>query len=310
MNMTFKQLEAFIGVVDQGTFDAAARHLNLAQSAISRQISELEEWFGFELFDRKGRAAKLNALGREVAEQIRSALLKRDVFDACLLSNEVLTRKLRIGITELTALTWLPNLVKAVAQEYPRVAIEPVVDLGSNLKDQLAAGRLDIAVLPDAYLHEGLIHIKLHSVHNSWYCSPDIAPVDRVLDAREIPSFTLLAQGKLSGAGIMVAEWLKALNIGSGPQIPCNNLVAVIGLAISGLGIAYIPDIVAAPYVRSGQLVTLMVTPKTPDIPYVALARADSFGPLIRRITEIISEICRQDTATSFHFPAQSQGAF
>lgn len=308
MQVTFKQLEAFMAVVEQGTFDGAARHLNLAQSAISRQIGELEEWFGFELFDRTGRSAKLNAPGREVVEQVRLSLLQRDVFDACLLSNEVLTRKLRIGVTELTALTWLPNLVKAIAKEYPRVAIEPVVDLGSNLKDQLAAGRLDIAVLPDAYLHEGFIRINLHSVPNSWYCSPDIAPPNCMLDAQQISSYTLLAQGKLSGAGIMVAEWLKTQNVGSGPQIPCNSLVAVIGLAISGLGIAYIPEIVAAPYVKSWKLVQLTVTPETPDIPYVAIARSDSYGPVIRRVTEIISDICRQEAPLNIYSATQAEG--
>lgn len=308
MQITFKQLEAFMAVVEQGTFDGAARHLNLAQSAISRQIGELEEWFGFELFDRKGRSAKLNAPGREVVEQVRFSLLQRDVFDACLLSNQVLTRKLRIGVTELAALTWLPDLVKAMATEYPRVAIEPVVDLGSNLKDQLAAGRLDIAVLPDAYLHEGLIRISLYSVPNSWYCSPDVAPTDRLLNAQDISSYTLLAQGKLSGAGIMVAEWLKAQSVSAGPQIPCNSLVAVIGLAISSLGIAYIPNIVAAPYVRSGKLVKVTVMPQTPNIPYVAIARSDSFGPVVRRATEIISDICTQDAALNIYSAAQAKG--
>lgn len=307
MQITFKQLEAFMAVVEQGTFDGAARHLNLAQSAISRQIAELEEWFGFELFDRKGRSAKLNAPGREVVEQVRFSLLQRDVFDACLLSNEVLARKLRIGVTELTALTWLPDLVKAIAKEYPRVSIEPVVDLGSNLRDQLAAGRLDIAVLPDAYLHEGLIRTYLHSVPNSWYCSPDIAPADRLLNAQDISSKTLLAQGKLSGAGIMVAEWLKAQNIATGPQIPCNSLVAVIGLAISSLGIAYIPEIVATPYVKSGKLVRLTVTPETPDIPYVAIARSDSFGPVVRRVTEIISGLCKEDAALNIYSTDQAR---
>jgi len=294
MHVTFRQMEAFIAVVDHGTFDGAAKHLDLAQSAISRQIQDLEAWFGFDLFDRKGRVARLNGPGREVVEQIRLALLQRDIFDSTLLSNQVLARKLRIGITELTALTWLPDLVKAIALEYPRVTIEPVVDLGSNLKDQLIKGRLDIAVVPDAYLHEGLIRLLLHSAPNSWYCSPGLSPPDGKLTVHDITSYTILAQGKLSGSGVIVNKWLNEHKVSSRNEIPCNSLVAVIGLAISGLGVAYIPDVVAAPYVTSQKLIKLHVTPSTPHIQYVAMARTDSFGPVLRRTTEIISSICNR----------------
>lgn len=300
MQVTFKQLEAFMAVVEHGTFEGAARHIGLAQSAISRQIQELEQWFGFELFDRTGRTAKPNSASREVLEQIRHVLLHKDVFDSCLMSNEVVRRKLRIGITELTALTWLPSLVKAITLEFPRVSIEPVVDLGLHLKEQLVAGRLDIVVLPDAFLHDGLIKVQLYTVENGWYCAPQLAPHDDQLGIQILSTQTLLAQGKQSGSGVLMSDWLKSQHVKPGNQIPCNSLVALIGLAISGLGITYLPHIVANSYVQSGQLVTLAIHPTPPNISYVAMARADSFDPVSKRITDIISNTCQMASLTAY----------
>lgn len=289
---TFKQLEALVAVVDHGTFDGAARRLGLVQSAITRQVQELEHWLGFALFDRSGRNAKPTPQAAEVVAQARQVLLQREIVHGCLISPEVLSRTLRIGVTELSALTWLPALVHAIATQYPKVRIEPEVELSVRLHGLLMAGQVDVIVVPDAFNSNGLVKVPLDRVSNHWFCAPGLLDATQVLSLADLSRFTLLTQGKLSGSGLLVDHWLAAQQASPRAHIPCSNLAALIGLSMSGLGVTYLPASTAAPYLASGQLVQLTVEPQLPPTPYVALARADRYSPFHRQVVALMGEHC------------------
>mgnify|MGYP006212274465 CR=1 FL=1 len=51
--------------------------------------------------------------------------------------NEVMERRVRIGVTEMTAMTWLPRLVNLIQRYYPKVIIEPDVDTSVQLRDKM-----------------------------------------------------------------------------------------------------------------------------------------------------------------------------
>ena len=69
--VSFDQLRAFITAVDEGSFSAAARKLNRAQSAISDMVSNLEDQIGVVLFDRSGRYPKLTPAGTVILSDAR-----------------------------------------------------------------------------------------------------------------------------------------------------------------------------------------------------------------------------------------------
>ncbi len=59
MAVSMEQLEAFVAAAEHGSFSAAGRVLRKAQSAVSTQVSNLEEDLGLELFSREGRGGQL-----------------------------------------------------------------------------------------------------------------------------------------------------------------------------------------------------------------------------------------------------------
>src|SRR5215831_7186398 len=67
-NMDLKRLRTFVAVAELSTVSKAALHLRISQSALSRQISDLEQEFGFKLFDRIGRRLVLTAVGEHLLE--------------------------------------------------------------------------------------------------------------------------------------------------------------------------------------------------------------------------------------------------
>lgn len=290
---TLRQLNALVAIVDLGTFETAAQRLGIAQSAVSRQIQELEEWFGFKLFDRSGRTARTTLAAGEIIEQARKVLLQYDALESCLVTDEVLSRKLRIGITELSALTWLPRFVASLAQKYPKVRVEPEVELGARLKESLISGQLDIIVVPDAFSHNGMIKTELGTVRNGWFAAPSLEPPAGVVPISELSRFTLLAQGPLSGSGVLMGEWLSSQNLKPASHISSNSLVALIGLTVSGLGISYLPHCIASGFVSAGQLSEIQAKPQLPCVNYVALVRADSYSPFYRQVIQMAKAVCQ-----------------
>ena len=72
--LNFDQLRTLLEVVEQGSFSAAARRLNLTQPAISLQIRELERRFGVRLIERLGKQAHATVPGRELIEAAQRIL--------------------------------------------------------------------------------------------------------------------------------------------------------------------------------------------------------------------------------------------
>ena len=72
--MDLKRLRTFVAVADLGTVSKAALRLRISQSALSRQISDLEHEFGFKLFDRIGRRLFLTTRGEQLLGDCRGVL--------------------------------------------------------------------------------------------------------------------------------------------------------------------------------------------------------------------------------------------
>src|SRR5260370_34650841 len=72
--MDLRRLRTFVAVAELGTVSEAALHLPISQSALSRQISDLEQELRVRLFDRVGRRLVLTAIGEELLGDCRSVL--------------------------------------------------------------------------------------------------------------------------------------------------------------------------------------------------------------------------------------------
>ena len=137
--MTFKQLEALYWIGQLGSFALAANKLHTSQSAVSKRVHELEMVFGTELFDRTQRSARLTDKGEEMFLLAKSLLDQRDAAVEQFSRLEVIERRVRIGVTELTAMTWFPRWVELIQQHYPKVSLEPDVDSSVNLREKVLA---------------------------------------------------------------------------------------------------------------------------------------------------------------------------
>ncbi|WP_034300439.1 LysR family transcriptional regulator [Herbaspirillum sp. RV1423] len=293
---SFKQLEALYWIAALGGFAAAARKLNTTQSAISKRIKELEVSFDTALFDRDLRQARLTEKGEELLLVARRLLEQRDAAVEQLSKPEVVERRLRIGVTELTAMTWLPRLVRLVREHYPKVVIEPDVDLSVTLRDKLLADEIDAIIVPDAFAESRFSVLPMGKVKSVWMAKPGLLPRlpsgSRVLRMHELAAHTILTQGDKSGTGIIYDRWFKSQVVSPSNSISCSSLVALIGLTVSGMGVSYLPHLCLRSLIERGALEVVETTPALPEIPYVALYRGERKSNFISSILMLAQECC------------------
>ncbi len=289
--MTFKQLEALYWVIQLGGFALAANRLHTTQSAISKRIQELESTFNIELFDRSQRSARLTEKGEEMFALATQLIKQRDAAVEQFSRPEVIQRRLRLGVTELTAMTWLPRLVSLVQERYPKVTIEPDVDLSMGLRDKLLANEMDLIIVPDVFPDSRFSSRLINSVDSAWMCSPSLMDASLPVTLHELARQRLLIQGDKSGTGILYQRWFESLGLEMPQTISSNNMIALIGMTVAGLGCSYLPRDCLSALVTNGSLAILNVRPALPKVPYVALQKREVHSALIDSVI-MLAEHC------------------
>jgi len=294
--VTFKQLEAVFWVASLGTFSSAAEKLNTTQSAISKRVQDIEKQFDIEVFDRAGRTPKLTEKGMEIVARARGLLQERDHFVESASSSQVLLSQFRLGVTELTAMTWLPQLVSSIRNAYPRVTIEPEVELSTVLFKRLMTETLDLIVVPNVFNSPRCAVVPLQAVENAWMATPELCQDDVLLSLDDLASFTMLVQGERSGTGIAYGRLLARHQVVPTKTIVCENLIAQIGFTLSGLGVSYLPVPVTRSLLERGKLRRLPVREPLPDVLYAVLYRSDRSSAFKTAVATFAQQCCSYDS--------------
>ncbi|GFZ62816.1 LysR family transcriptional regulator [Pseudomonas amygdali pv. eriobotryae] len=290
--VSFKQLEALFWIVELHGFEPAAVKLNMSQSAISKRITELEQIFDIQVFDRTKRSARLTAKGTQLFEQAALVLQQRDVLINQVSSKSSLVTHVRLGVTELVGMTWLPTWVKEIHALYPRVKIEPTLDASQALFHKLEKEELDIAVVPDVFHDHRFESIPLAKVSNEWMCAPNLMAHSGSVELEKLAEYTLLGQNASSAAGSILEGWLFTQGVHFKQVLRANNLLGQVSLAMSGLGVAYLPSETLGHVVKRGDLQVVISEPSLPEISYAAFYRGDRHHALHSDICRIAQVCC------------------
>jgi DNA-binding transcriptional LysR family regulator len=162
--MELRHLRYFIAVAEQENVSRAALKLHVSQPGLSRQIRDLEDEIGFQLFERSAKSLKLTDAGKVFLTEAR-AVLQRAV-DAVKKARAAAggTRgEIHVGYAPSLTVQILPPMLRAFQGEFPHVHVK-LHDLSSEeMLDQLGAGKLQVAltVRPPAKMLRGLSFMEL-----------------------------------------------------------------------------------------------------------------------------------------------------
>lgn len=153
MNVTIRQLQAFLAVARLTSFVAASRELHVTPSALSVLIRELESTTGLRLLDRSTRQVSLSDAGKQYLPYAQRVL--QDLEDArrCVLDLKQYRRGVvRIAATQVLLWTSLPPLFAAFNEAHPGIRIIPIDVPVDDVLGALESGNADVAVFPERRL--------------------------------------------------------------------------------------------------------------------------------------------------------------
>ena len=143
-----EQLEAFVAAAENGSFSAAARILRKAQSAVSTQVSNLEDDLGLKLFSRAGRSPTLTAAGERLLSEARLILDRRAHMIGVAASFEAhVEKRLVVAIDELYPEDALGVLFADFAGQFPHVELELLFPMKEDVSRLVLESKADIGVM-------------------------------------------------------------------------------------------------------------------------------------------------------------------
>ena len=289
--MNIKQIEAFVHVARSGGISAAARKLNTTQPAISMRVKELERNLGAPLLDRSRRRVRLTPRGREFLDSAEHILSITEDARQRFGSNQPMTGRIRLGVTETVALTWLPELVSRINAEFPEVVVELDVDLTAGVWSKLNAGDLEVGFMPGPAHGPGLVTASLGYIRYDWMASTTLEIPNRELQPRDLAAWPIITLSQESNLHDVIDIWFRHYGLRPRRIDVCNSLGVVASLTKAGLGISLLPPSVLRDERDRGELRLLETAPRLDDLEFQAVYPRNAASPLIKFVTEIAHQV-------------------
>jgi DNA-binding transcriptional LysR family regulator len=242
--MDWDKLRVFHAVAEAGSFTHAGDTLSLSQSAVSRQISALEEALQVPLFHRHARGLILTEQGESLNRTVREVFAKLAITEALLTeSKEKPAGKLKITTTVGFGSSWLAPRLHGFLEAYPDVSVSLLLD-DSEL--DLAMREADVAIRMHPPKQPDLVQRHLMSMQWDVVAAPEYLKKHGVPQrAEDLDAHRLILFGQ-HHPPVQEVNWLA--EAGRRPGNPrravleVNSTHAVLLAVRSGMGIGALPD--------------------------------------------------------------------
>lgn len=254
--MDLNQTRVFVEVARAGGFAAAGRRLGLPKSTISARIQSLEARLGAQLFKRSTRQLALTSEGEAYFQAVAGAVdTLVDAEAASTAERGVLSGKIRFTAPLEFPRDAITQALSAFLRQHPRVRFDVIL---TNQPMDLVSENIDLALRGGEPSNAGLIIRKVGQVVSGLYASPDyIARCGRPESIDDLDGHDLLVF-------MPVSQSRSARNSdpfgGREPRIACDNFAFLRRLAVAGLGIASMPELLVLRELERGRLERVLDT--------------------------------------------------
>ncbi|HGL5074992.1 LysR family transcriptional regulator [Burkholderia multivorans] len=264
MNVSSRQLLAFLEVARLHSFSKAAEQIPMSQSGMSMLIKDLEEQMGARLFDRNPRSVALTDAGRGLVPVAQRIVDELKALGTMIEGSETAARsRLDIAATPIVAMSLLPDIVRALLDTHPQVAVS-VADVELNaVKERVLNGEADVGlgffVKPTVGLvRQSICRFRLMCI------SPPAGDGEQARASRawsslhDLPLLGLPSDNPIQS---LVETHLARIGRGHEQRQTMNFMGTVIVMVRAGLGHAIIPSLAIEECKRHGLQVSMLVNP-------------------------------------------------
>jgi DNA-binding transcriptional LysR family regulator len=248
--MDWDKLRIFHAVAEAGSFTHAGETLNLSQSAVSRQISSLEESLNVALFHRHARGLILTEQGELLYRTAHEVFSKLAMAEAQLTESKDKPKgQLKVTATQAFGSSWLTPVLGEFIELYPDVQVDLVLE---DRELDLSMREADVAIRMAPPRQPELIQRHLMTVHLNVYASPAYIKRHGIPKSpEELDAHRVIVYGDDSTKPpVQDIDWL--LRVGGKretnqrrPILKVNSVYAILRAVQSGLGLASLPEYMA-----------------------------------------------------------------
>lgn len=292
--LDWDKLKTFHAAAATGSLTAAAEKLHISQSAVSRQITALEERLDMPLFHRHARGLTLTEEGRilyKTADDVshKIALAQASVLD----SRQKPQGVLRVSAPISLGSNWLPSVLPEFLETYPDIDVQLILE---DNEHDLSDFDVDCALRPWPTTQGDVIERKIGTISQSLYASHSyLAKYGAPTSVEDLDNHKIIAFGSLIPPNLNSANWVLKEGREDDPRKPVlavNNLHGIMRAAEAGIGLAGLPDYMT---VLSRRLVRILpsVRGDSFDIFFVyptelrGSVRAKVFREFLTRVTKV-----------------------
>lgn len=242
------------------SFTGAATELFLTQSAVSRQVQQLEEQLGVKLFERRTRALELTEAGERYFREVSKAL--NHLREATAMVRARSEPAVRVTTTVTFASLWLVPRLTAFQESHAGISVHCVAD---NAMRELERTSLDVAVRYTTAAMAGPEAVRLFGEHVSPVASPAFLkkhPVRGVDDLMRLPLLERDDPGP--GAWLSWKAWFKAMQLNPPRRsgLSFSHYDQIVQAAMAGQGVALGRFPLIDDFLRDGRLVRVLPEPE------------------------------------------------
>jgi DNA-binding transcriptional LysR family regulator len=243
--MDWDKLRVFHAVAEAGSFTHAGEALNLSQSAVSRQISALEESLSVPLFHRHARGLILTEQGELLYRTAREVFSKLAMTEAMLTESKDRPKgPLKVTTTISFGSAWLTPRIREFTDLYPEIQVSLVVD---DTELDLSMREADVAIRMSAPRQPDLVQRHLMTLRYSIYASQEyLKRFGTPQKPEDLDKHRVIIYGQDARPPVRPINWLWEAGARPGyerkPIFTVNNVYGILRAVESGLGIAALPD--------------------------------------------------------------------
>jgi len=246
--MDWDKLKTFYIVANNNSISKASVKFNLSQSAISRQIQDLEADLKTSLFTRHQKGVRLTEQGENLLETVNKINDTISEFEKKLLYKKIKPAgRFTISTTVGFGSTWLTPRINKFTQKYPEIEVSLIM---SDDEIDLSSKGADVAVRVKKPSQANLIFKKFVNFHNHIYASSDYLQINGIpRSTSDLDKHSLICYGAGLPSPISNIDWILKVGTEKGKRKPKFRVNSIYGMSLAvenGAGLASLPDYMVA----------------------------------------------------------------
>lgn len=240
--MDIKQLRYFVQVAEMGSVSKAAAALSIAQPAISRQIRNLEESLGRQLLHRNGRGVTTTEAGVILLDRAKGILedLRRTEWEMREMTG-IPTGKVTLGVPPTVSQVLVIPLIKRLRDNHPNVTLQVIEAFSGYVREWLATGRADLAVLYDSPRSKHLVTEKMLRERLFLVTAATGKAPPETIALRDVAKMTLILPSSPHGLRLLIDQFAGEAGITLQVGFEIDALSAIKELVEEGVGATILP---------------------------------------------------------------------